>query len=174
MAEESIAPAREFLPPTQEQTIGYLESEVEHLRVELADVMDRDTAAFESGSAALKEAQEVIKRLGAEKDAAQLEHECSEATLAMAVARLGGQVEGAPTHQINFLQRIDELRRVEEQRDALADALGKARALILDMAFLGHNGLLQTFGHKPGSPVENGAETLTIVDDALKLAGRLP
>lgn len=35
------------------------------------------------------------------------------AVLAMAVARLGGEVEGAPTHRGNFLQRIDALRRME-------------------------------------------------------------
>ena len=38
--------------------------------------------------------------------------------IAMTVARLGGEVEGAPTHAGNFLQRIDALRKVE--RAALA------------------------------------------------------
>ena len=33
--------------------------------------------------------------------------------IAMTVARLGGTVEGAPTHAGNFLQRIDELRKIE-------------------------------------------------------------
>ncbi len=31
----------------------------------------------------------------------------------LAVGRLGGTVEGAPTHAGNFLQRIDELRKIE-------------------------------------------------------------
>lgn len=44
---------------------------------------------------------------------ASLLYSSKEAVLAMAVARLGGKVEGAPTHRGNFLQRIDELRRVE-------------------------------------------------------------
>jgi len=39
------------------------------------------------------------------------------AVLAMTVARLGGTVEGAPTHRINFLQRIDELRRIEKMAE---------------------------------------------------------
>jgi hypothetical protein len=53
---------------------------------------------------------------------------CREATLAMAVARLGEEVEGAPTYRGNFLQRIDALRAIEaETREALlqADELSK-------------------------------------------------
>lgn len=34
-------------------------------------------------------------------------------SLDMAVDRLGGTVEGRPTARVNFLQRIDELRRRE-------------------------------------------------------------
>jgi|GEM_PF-6209732 len=44
----------------------------------------------------------------------------AEGTLHMAVARLGGTVEGCPTHRINFLQRIDELRAIENNRDLFA------------------------------------------------------
>lgn len=43
-----------------------------------------------------------------------------ESTLAMTVDRLGGEVEGAPTHCVNFLQRIDALRAIESERDRLA------------------------------------------------------
>lgn len=39
----------------------------------------------------------------------KLAHEGSEAVIHMAIARLGGLVEGLPTHRGNFLQRIDEL-----------------------------------------------------------------
>lgn len=35
------------------------------------------------------------------------------ATIQMACQRLGGLVEGKPPHAGNFLQRIDELRRIE-------------------------------------------------------------
>lgn len=59
-------------------------------------------------------------RLEAENAAAlrevdELRHElaCERSVLAMTVGRLGGMVEGAPTQRINFLQRIDELRRCE-------------------------------------------------------------
>lgn len=38
-----------------------------------------------------------------------------DATLSMAVARLGGMVEGGPTSRVNFLQRIDELVEVERR-----------------------------------------------------------
>lgn len=44
---------------------------------------------------------------------AQAELEMERGVLAMTVARLGGTVEGHPTHRINFLQRIDELRDLE-------------------------------------------------------------
>jgi hypothetical protein len=43
-------------------------------------------------------------------------------TLNMAVDRLGGTVEGAPTSRINFLQRIDELVLMEKR---LRDSLGE-------------------------------------------------
>lgn len=60
-----------------------------------------------------------LLRVVAERDEACLQHQCSEATLAMVVARLGGLVEGRPTHRINFLQRIDQL--VELERKVLVD-----------------------------------------------------
>lgn len=41
-----------------------------------------------------------------------------EGILAMTVARLEGTVEGQPTHRINFLQRIDELVRIEASLDS--------------------------------------------------------
>lgn len=43
----------------------------------------------------------------------ETQRDAKEATIAMAVARLAGRVEGEPTHRINFLQRIDELRETE-------------------------------------------------------------
>jgi hypothetical protein len=38
-----------------------------------------------------------------------------EATIQMACDRLGGQVEGAPPHEGNFLQRIDDLVELEKK-----------------------------------------------------------
>lgn len=43
----------------------------------------------------------------------KLAHDGSEAAIHMAIARMGGLVEGRPTHRGNFLQRIDELVRKE-------------------------------------------------------------
>jgi len=40
-----------------------------------------------------------------------------------AVARLGGLVEGRPTHEGNFLQRIDALVRIEEEATQLRNSL---------------------------------------------------
>lgn len=54
----------------------------------------------------------------AETEAAR---DASEAVLSMTVARLGGEVEGAPTHRINFLQRVDALRETEAREAALLD-----------------------------------------------------
>lgn len=51
--------------------------------------------------------------------ALELDLSCRESTLHMAVARLGGTVEGHPTARLNFLQRIDELREIETDRDRL-------------------------------------------------------
>lgn len=45
-----------------------------------------------------------------------LAHELSlQGKLNMTIDRLGGKVEGKPTHEGNFLQRIDELRRIERE-----------------------------------------------------------
>ena len=49
------------------------------------------------------------KRVCAALAQARLDLECRDATLAMTVARLGGTVEGAPTHSGNYLQRLQEL-----------------------------------------------------------------
>lgn len=48
---------------------------------------------------------------------AELEEElkAAQSVRAMTVARLGGTVEGRPTHSGNFLQRIDELRAIEKK-----------------------------------------------------------
>lgn len=81
----------------------------------------------------------VAQKLGVEvfdltkqRDEARLAHECSEATLSMAVARLEGFVEGAPTQRINFLQRIDALRQLEAESAA---RIAQLRALRDEMQF---------------------------------------
>lgn len=45
----------------------------------------------------------------------KLAHDGSEAAIHMAIARMGGLVEGRPTHRGNFLQRIDELVAMESR-----------------------------------------------------------
>lgn len=127
----------EFLPPSLEQTIAYLEDEVQRSR---------------------------------------LDHQSSEATLAMAVARLGGIVEGAPTHRINFLQRIDALREIERQHGELADALGALLA-----GFTGDDVRLlavTAFGSKVGPEIHEKCDRMGLAREqaraALAKAGRLP
>lgn len=61
-----------------------------------------------------------ILRLAEENVRLRLEVESRDATLHMTVARLGGEVEGAPTHRINFLQRVDALVRQERSLRILA------------------------------------------------------
>ena len=59
--------------------------------------------------------EERIADLKRQVDEARLKIDMLDATLHMAVARLGGIVEGNPTGRHNFLQRIDELRVKEDE-----------------------------------------------------------
>ena len=52
----------------------------------------------------------------------RLAHEGSEAVIHMAIARMGGLVEGRPTHRGNFLQRIDELMAMENRIVGMLDS----------------------------------------------------
>lgn len=59
---------------------------------------------------------EIVKRLALvwnDYERVKLALECRDATIRMACDRLGGLVEGRPTAPLNFLQRIDELVRLE-------------------------------------------------------------
>lgn len=59
-------------------------------------------------------------------EAVELMRMSLEGVLSAAVSRLGGEVEGAPTSRINFLQRIEELREVERGKDdAVREAIQK-------------------------------------------------
>jgi hypothetical protein len=61
----------------------------------------------------------LVRSLEAERDTLKAERDGERGVLAMTVARLGGTVEGRPTERVNFLQRIDELRKIEAERDYL-------------------------------------------------------
>ena len=67
----------------------------------------------------LEAADKEIKRLRHEADGLVVQR-------TMAVARLGGEVEGAPTHAGNFLQRIDALRDIEEAAWRMANIWDRA------------------------------------------------
>jgi predicted nuclease with TOPRIM domain len=56
-----------------------------------------------------------VDALLAERDGLKLKNDCLIAQRHMTIARLGGKVEGHPTCEIDFLQRIDELREIEKQ-----------------------------------------------------------
>ena len=67
-----------------------------------------------------------ILRLAEENERLKLEKDSSEGVLAMAVARLGGLVEGHPTGRHNFLQRIDALVAREGENERLREAIEKS------------------------------------------------
>jgi chromosome segregation ATPase len=76
-------------------------------------------------AASLGEELHRVKQRTAE---AELQCDMRESTLHMTVARLGGTVEGRPTERVNFLQRVDELRAIEQWGAALAEAMEGLRA----------------------------------------------
>lgn len=84
----------------------------ELLRVVSLNAASRYMAGIPSitdDSQIIMDAKNEIERLRARVAEYKLAHEGSEAVIHMAIARLGGLVEGLPTHRGNFLQRIDEL-----------------------------------------------------------------
>jgi chromosome segregation ATPase len=80
--------------------------------------------------AALQRAEEMIEAgvqaQMREHEVADLERAKNRAQTAMTVARLGGMVEGAPTHSGNFLQRVDALRESEAALQRKDEALREA------------------------------------------------
>lgn len=77
---------------------------------------DQDQLAGSSLKAARAEIVRLRERLAIADWVARglrVERDAKELVIVMAVARVGGTVEGAPTHRGNFLQRIDELRKIE-------------------------------------------------------------
>lgn len=73
-------------------------------------------------------AKATAEALENERREARLEAQAAEGVLAMAIARLGGEVEGRPTARVNFLQRVDELRRIEESTEQALSAVHEAWA----------------------------------------------
>lgn len=75
-------------------------------------------------------------------------------TLAMAVARLGGEVEGAPTHRGNFLQRIDQLVAKERELEAAEITAEEGQEIIAELtaalAVLNGESLTPCAGGCPG------------------------
>ena len=69
----------------------------------------------------LAEAKRLTVALKEQRDSAR-------GAIRMAVDRLGGTVEGRPTHEGNFLQRIDELVALEEAINAVGKAGDEAAA----------------------------------------------
>lgn len=79
----------------------------------------------------LADATTTIARLEAEVARLQLAVEGEKAVRHMAVCRLGGLVEGRPTHEGNFLQRIDALVRLEAENAGLRKRAEDSRLVVL-------------------------------------------
>lgn len=69
------------------------------------------------------------KEVEAERDRLQAEVAALNGIISMTVARVGGVVEGNPAGKHNFLQRIDELRRIEAENARYKAALEEIQSL---------------------------------------------
>ncbi len=69
----------------------------------------------------------------------KLERDCLIAQRHMTIARLGGMVEGAPTCEINFLQRVDELRELEQENKRLVDLANMVHRLARELSMAHHD-----------------------------------
>ncbi len=100
--------------------------EVQSLRAQLAE-RDADIRGYFKIRDAAKSELECVR----------LAHDCLVAQRHMTIARLGGEVEGGPTCEINFLQRVDELREKEAQLEQAQKDYTKA----IDLASWNHRQL---------------------------------
>lgn len=66
------------------------------------------------------------------------ERDIAEGAIRMAVDRLEGTVEDKPTHEGNFLRRIDELRKLEQQLKTTLERLAEASATLSTGQTTGH------------------------------------
>jgi len=126
---------RDYVASWPEHQIGIMASEIMALFATLDAARQRALEAeceVESLRGELQQAHVGIAEVERERYEARLAHECSEGTLVMAVARLGGTVEGHPTHRLDLLQRIDALRAIENECEAWRKADDDVRKLNTD------------------------------------------
>ena len=104
IAERQVIELKEGIRGRDEEVIPDIESE--------RDSKEAYIIELEADLAALREENEeqvnVIEGL-------RMDVASEGAVLAMTVARLGGLVEGRPTLRLNFLQRVDELVKIEAE-----------------------------------------------------------
>ena len=115
-----------------QEEIRKLQTTVAVMHVHLATMEDRAIKAERALSSSPPP--------GTPPDEVALERAKAHAQVAMTVARLGGEVEGAPTHAGNYLQRIDALRAIEARaapppggERALREALHEAVEALDDL-----------------------------------------
>lgn len=84
----------------------------------------RDEVQFSSGVAAVSTGDFLaLVDTAEEAERLRLEKGVLQAQIHMTVSRLGGKVEDAPTSELNFLQRVDELVAKEAENARLRAAL---------------------------------------------------
>ena len=106
-----------------------------------------------------------LTRLRQEREELQKLVEARDGTLMMTVHRLGGMVEGRPTERVNFLQRVDELVRIEkEARIAQRDLLARVREMIEKMACPMGDGRFELSFHYAKRLILNELASLTPPD----------
>ena len=146
--------------------------DVATLRAHLADAQAELAASKKLTNIFKSITREDLPGLLDETDTLRAQLAASDSTLVMAVTRLGGEVDGHETARHNFLQRIDALRRMEEEvalahaamtRDA--DLIATLRAQLADARK--HVGNLQE------DDVESAARLATIEQIAQGLADAL-
>ena len=105
---------------------------------EVAEVTSRVAELEKERDAAIENA----KLYNADMMKVRGQRDAAESVLSMAVARLGGEVEEAPTQRINFLQRIDALREaearvaeLEKERDEVLTLLKDADTIVIPEAY---------------------------------------
>ncbi len=107
MTEKPVECGCKVVPRPGKPVMEYLDSsacEVQSLRAQLEE-RDADIRGYFKIRDAAKSELECVR----------LAHDCLVAQRHMTIARLGGTVEGGPTCELNFLQRVDELREKEAQ-----------------------------------------------------------
>lgn len=105
-------------------------------RDQLAQKLESETKRADAREAEMEAA--LLEKAELREEVAHLKADLN-GRLSMTVARLGGTVEGLPTGKHNFLQRVDELRRIELQIGEITAHRDRLRAMLNDVRWMVFN-----------------------------------